>query len=147
MDTQLEKAENSAEVSANSLRPDKPWLFAPGQSGNPSGRPKCKRISEAYASILEVHGAEKLAETVYRDALSATKAADRLAAVQEITDRLEGKAIQSHRVESSIDAGSARLLAELASSLQLGDTGTNRPVLESSELDGNTPLESTDNPE
>lgn len=28
------------EESANSTKTDKPWLFKPGQSGNPSGRPK-----------------------------------------------------------------------------------------------------------
>jgi hypothetical protein len=121
------------------------WL--PGMSGNPSGRPKIKRISDAYAQILDERGAEQLAETVYRDAIGASKAADRLAAVQEITDRVEGKAVQSVRVESAIDAGSARLLAELASALQLSadhQDGTNRPLLETAQIDMDTPLESTE---
>lgn len=29
-----------SEETANSPKTDKPWLFKPGQSGNPSGRPK-----------------------------------------------------------------------------------------------------------
>jgi hypothetical protein len=33
-------AEEVKEETSNSPKTDKPWLFKPGQSGNPNGRPK-----------------------------------------------------------------------------------------------------------
>jgi hypothetical protein len=91
--------------------------FAPGNNANPSGGPKIKRISEAYAAILDQHGAEALAERVYCDALTAKNPSDRLAAIQEITDRVEGKAVQTNRIEQALDGQTARVLAELAGRL------------------------------
>ena len=109
-------------------------LFAPGNNANPGGRPKVKRISDAYAAILDEHGAEALAERVYCDALTAKNPSDRLAAIQEITDRVEGKAVQTTRIEQALDGQTARVLAELASRLMpLRDANT--PVLEAGEPD------------
>src|SRR6266700_6131966 len=76
--------------------------FAPGNNANPTGRPKIKRITDAYAAILNEHGAEALAERVYCDALTAKNPADRLAAVREISDRVEGKAVQTTRIEQAL---------------------------------------------
>jgi hypothetical protein len=111
--------------SEESVKKNAPHLFQPGISGNPSGRPKFKRITEAYAAILEEHGAEALAERVYCDALTAKNPHDRLAAIQEITDRVEGKAVQTTRIEQALDGQTARVLAELANRLIVPD----RPAL------------------
>lgn len=108
--------------------------FAPGNNANPTGGPKIKRISDAYAAILDQHGAEALAERVYCDALTAKNPSDRLAAIQEITDRVEGKAVQTTRIEQALDGQTAKVLADLASRLLPLD-GPNTPVLESGELD------------
>jgi len=91
--------------------------FRPGQSGNPSGRPKTKCLSEAYRRILDDLGADTFAETIAKDGLHADRARDRLAAVQEITDRTEGRAVQAVRLEAEISEETARLLTELAKEL------------------------------
>lgn len=95
--------------------------FAPGNLANPGGRPKSKHITDAYKAILEEKGADELAEVVYKDATSATKASDRLAAVQEITDRVEGKPIQAHMVAMAVDPNAVNTIAALAAKL-LGGT-------------------------
>ena len=70
--------------------------FAVGNPGGP-GRPPTKRFSDAYRRILDDEGADKYAQQVATDALAAPKARDRLAAIQEMTDRVEGKAVQNIR--------------------------------------------------
>lgn len=59
------------------------------------GRPVS--VTEAYRYILARDGALKYAEKVAEDALEAKNARDRLAAMQEMTDRIEGKAMQNIR--------------------------------------------------
>jgi hypothetical protein len=138
---QAETQKRNVSASPNH-RPD--GSFAPGNQANPGGRPKTRLITDAYKEILAERGADELAKVVYTDATTAKRASDRLAAVQEITDRVEGKPVQSHLVQSPIDAGAARLLADLASRFMPvpvqvnvsvmsanGDTGT--PLLVSSE--------------
>jgi len=91
--------------------------FRPGQSGNPSGRPKTKFLSEAYRRILDDRSADTFAETIANDALHADRARDRLAAVQEITDRTEGRAVQAVKIEAEMDEATARMIADLAERL------------------------------
>jgi hypothetical protein len=122
--------------------------FLPGCVANPTGRPKTKLVSDAYRAILDEHGADELANVVYRDAIYAGKASDRLAAVQEITDRVEGKSVQAHRMlGDTVDAQTAQMLAELASRLAptiniaiIGQdsTVTNRPLNVTTESDETT---------
>ena len=70
---------------------------------NVSLEPKAKKLGrpvsvvEAYRYILARDGALKYAEKVAEDALEAKNARDRLAAIQEMTDRVEGKAVQNIR--------------------------------------------------
>ena len=91
----LEQSDESKNRPQNELLgPD--GKFAVGNPGGP-GRPPSKHISEAYRAILERDGAEKYAQVVAEDALLAPKARDRLAAIQEMTDRVEGKAVQNIR--------------------------------------------------
>jgi hypothetical protein len=74
-----------------------------GQSGNPSGRPKSKTISNAYRHKLEEEvpndperrtWAELIAEAQVRDAVRGN-----VQAAREIADRTEGKARQSIEFE------------------------------------------------
>lgn len=92
---------------------------------------KNKRISDAYASILEEYGADVLAERVYCDALTAKNPSDRLAAIQEITDRVEGKAVQTTRIEQALDGQTAKVLADLAE--RLIPSGSNTHLIEAGE--------------
>lgn len=71
--------------------------FAPGNCANPGGRPKTRHLTEAYKQILEVEGADKYARVIADIALDGKKDSDRIAAMQELTDRVEGKATQNIR--------------------------------------------------
>lgn len=95
----VENSQNSA-ISPGS-RPSHLWQ--PGQSGNPSGRPKCALISEKLREILrseDVSG-ETGADRLGNKLVALTEEKDgylRLAAIKEITDRVEGKAVQTSNV-------------------------------------------------
>ena len=56
------------EITVISERTDveqsKPWLFKPGQSGNPSGRPKTRHFKDAARQFLQANDGEKLDELV-----------------------------------------------------------------------------------
>jgi len=83
---------------------DKPWLWKPGMSGNPSGRPKSRLISEELKDLLaaEDDGTRTGAERLGRKAMALAEQ-DKdgylsLAAIKEITDRVEGKPVQTSNV-------------------------------------------------
>ncbi len=63
---------------------DKPWQFAPGESGNPSGRPRGSR-NKATLAVLALM--ENEAEEITRKAIEAAKAGD-MAAIKLILERL-----------------------------------------------------------
>src|SRR5271155_3124598 len=81
----------------------KPYRWKKGESGNPSGRPKSKTLSEAYKNMLEelvpndAEGrtwAELIAEGQIRDAVKGN-----VQAAREIADRTEGRARQAIEFE------------------------------------------------
>lgn len=81
--------------------------FVPGQSGNPSGRPKSKLLSEAYRAALaelipgDKRGrtiAEKIADEIIKQALKG-----KYMHASEIADRVEGKPRQAYDVELSVN--------------------------------------------
>lgn len=59
------------------------------------GRPVS--ITEAYRYILARDGALKYAEVIANDALNAPRASERREAIEAMTDRVEGKAVQNIR--------------------------------------------------
>lgn len=96
--------------------PNDDTKFKPGESGNPAGRPKGSRnLSTILREMLEEEievttesGKEKkkLQDVMIRRLLkAATKSGDlkptELKAIQEIFDRVEGKAKQKQEVEQS----------------------------------------------
>jgi len=81
----------------------KPHRFRKGQSGNPSGRPKSKTLSDACKNKLEESvpndperrtWAELIAEAQVRDAVRGN-----VQAAREIADRTEGRARQAIEFE------------------------------------------------
>lgn len=77
------------------------WL--PGHAPNPGGRPKCALISEKLREILRSEDAsgETGADKLGKKLVGLTEEKDgylRLAAIKEITDRVEGKAVQTSNV-------------------------------------------------
>lgn len=77
----------------------KPWLWKPGQSGNPGGRPKRKYITDALKECLESNPEElrKMAQAAIREALNGN-----IRAFQEIADRTEGKVADIHKIEGEV---------------------------------------------
>ena len=124
----------SVEIDASTLNPQRGWgrPGEPGNNANPGGRPNYTSISEAYRRLLQNGGAEKLAAVIFNDALTARRAQDRRAAAAEITDRVEGKAIQAVRLEQTLDAGSVRAIADMAAMFApsvIDLPGANRPLI------------------
>jgi len=83
----------------------KPYRWKKGQSGNPSGRPKSKTLSDAYRNKLEEPvpndpegrtWAELIAEAQARGAVRGN-----VQAAREIADRTEGKARQAIEFEDA----------------------------------------------
>jgi Family of unknown function (DUF5681) len=90
---------NNPNIAANG----KPYRWKKGQSGNFSGRPKCKTLSEAYKNKLEEPvpndpegrtWAELIAEGQVRDAVRGN-----VQAARELADRTEGRARQAIEFE------------------------------------------------
>lgn len=89
----------------NIAQDGKPYRWKKGQSGNPSGRPKSKTLSDAYRSKLEEPvpndpeertWAELIAEAQVRDAVRGN-----VQAAREIADRTEGRARQAIEFEDT----------------------------------------------
>jgi hypothetical protein len=83
----------------------KPYRWKKGMSGNPSGRPKSKTLSDAYRNKLEEPvpndpekrtWAELIAEAQVRDAVRGN-----VQAAKELADRTEGKARQAIEFEDA----------------------------------------------
>lgn len=84
--------------------------FQKGQSGNPGGRSKSKPISDMYRQVI-VQNPEKLRKLCEK-VLDMACAGDVIAA-KEITDRVEGRALQSVDVNDSRESLSSSLVLDL----------------------------------
>jgi hypothetical protein len=98
---------NSEEIKdskARSLANLKP--FKPGQSGNPSGRPHKKPVTEMYERIFADPIAMKALEKSIKKALSKGQMAMVLQ-LREMTDRVEGKIVQPIDAQVSMNLAEA----------------------------------------
>jgi hypothetical protein len=85
-------------------------MWQPGQSGNPSGRPKKKAITEMYERILNDPEHIKAIELATVKALRAGNMAMVLQ-LREMADRTEGKVTQPIEAEISVNLADAIALA------------------------------------
>jgi hypothetical protein len=78
--------------------------WKPGQSGNPSGRPKKLHITDAIRAELEREGPDGIPndEAIARVLVELARTGN-MEAIREIADRTEGKARQ--RIESGSEGG------------------------------------------
>jgi ribosomal protein L17 len=81
--------------------------FKPGESGNPGGRPKSKKLSEAYRALLEADPKTTVVPTTNAEAVAARliKLAKKgnISAAREAADRAEGRPAVSVSLEKQTD--------------------------------------------
>lgn len=94
---------NSANKGKNTVGL-KPWK--PGQSGNPSGRPHKKPVTEMYERILSDPIALKAMEKAIKKALGKGQMAMVLQ-LREMTDRVEGKVTQPITADVTVNLSEA----------------------------------------
>lgn len=83
--------------------------FKPGQSGNPSGRPKKKPITDLYEEILgDPEEMAKIRASVVKALIKGNMAM--VLQLREMTDRVEGKVTQP--IEADITVNLADAIAE-----------------------------------
>ena len=84
-------------------------LWKPGQSGNPSGRPKKKPITELYEEMLaDPEFVEQLRASIRKSVRGGNMAM--VLQVREMTDRVEGKVTQP--IEADVTVNLADAIAE-----------------------------------
>jgi len=87
-----------------------------GQSGNPGGRaanPESYSITAALRRVLQAGKASEIAEEMVRIALYAKVESTRVQAAAWISDRTEGRPMQSMEVRQIVDESSLRVLNAL----------------------------------
>lgn len=80
--------------------------FQPGQSGNPSGRPKKKPVTELYEKLLNDPNVMQMLEGSLKQMLRKGNMATVLH-LREMTDRVEGKVTQPIEANVSMNLADA----------------------------------------
>jgi hypothetical protein len=99
----------------------RPWK--PGQSGNPGGRPKKKPITEELERLLTEQapsGDGRTWAALIAEALLRKASTGDVRAIAELTNRIEGKPLQSLTVGTDSGEDSPDTSAELLQQILLG---------------------------
>lgn len=106
----MEKPANNPKNKRSKLTPEMEAVkWKPGQSGNPSGRPKKKPITEIFERIMnDPELVAKFEESISRSIMKGGMAG--VMYVREAADRLEGKVTQP--IEANVTVNLAEAIAE-----------------------------------
>lgn len=96
----MDAVSRAQNAPANRERPGKNTRFKPGQSGNPSGRPKKLHITKIYEKILAKSGNRKEIQESLMRILTGGRMASVLM-IREMAERTEGKVAQLVDLEVS----------------------------------------------
>ena len=105
---QIANNPDSTEITAPINRGGNPAWHKGMTSPNPNGRPKCALVSEKLREVLKsedttgVTGAERLGNKLIALADQDKDGYLALAAIKEVTDRVEGKAVQNSNIRGLI---------------------------------------------
>lgn len=94
-------SEQSSDLKAKRLANIAPHKFQPGQSGNPSGRPKKKPLTELYEQILNDPAMQPIIRKAVKSAISRGQMAMVLQ-LREMAERVEGKVTQQVEVNGDL---------------------------------------------
>lgn len=113
---QLLSPANTREYTDRSA-PIRSFMWQPGQSGNPSGRPKKKPVTEIFEQILaDPEKQEQVAASVFKLMTSGRMAAVML--LNSAADRLEGKISQPVEVSGELKLTLAQRMERSAKQLE-----------------------------
>ena len=89
------------------IAPPKEHQFKEGESGNPGGRPKGRKLSAAYAAILEKQFPGDHEGRTYAELIALGQAREaikgRTQAAVEMADRTEGRAMQAFHITGDLN--------------------------------------------
>jgi len=90
--------ENESALQTEYKRPEHLWR--PGESGNPSGRPK-DSVSLVTTLKQQLREHPELATDIIQALITKGKSQD-VSAIKEMFDRIDGKVVETHRIEGEI---------------------------------------------
>lgn len=95
-------------VKTVEIQTEKPWLFKPGESGNPKGKPKgTKHFNTIFNEILKEMVEIKTKDGIVKmplgkamaQAMARKAVAGNVQAFEAVADRMDGKAVQAMEIE------------------------------------------------
>lgn len=105
MVTQSKIPENKTKKKKHTL-PDaaRPYMWQPGQSGNPGGRPKKKPITEMFERMLEDPGMHESIASAMLNIFRERSGIAKVMLLKDMAERVEGKVTQPIEADVNLTA-------------------------------------------
>ena len=97
----VSRAQQGNKGNSTSFKPGHPHRFAPGISGNPSGRPKTAYITKRWSRLFRKRAVQKEVDEITMDILRQRRMSAVLL-LREIMERLEGKVTQEVEISGHL---------------------------------------------